>query len=103
MSGGSVKVAAKLPLLVVALASCSSPLPKSTESVTVAPSGQPLPVTVTLPPAVAVAGVNWIVGAPPLGSKVAEGVTAVVGGAGAGVGVADGGAGGVAGGGGGPP
>src|SRR5438132_10009715 len=71
MSRGSVMVPAKLPSPVVALASCSSPLPKSTESVTVAPSGQPLAVTVTLPPAVAVAGVNCIAGAPPLGCTAA--------------------------------
>src|SRR5919206_1267403 len=92
MSGGSVMVAVKLPLLVVALASCSSPLPKSTESVTRAPSGQPLPVTVTLLPAVAVAGVTWIAGAPPLGSNAAVGVMTamVVGVAVAGVGVSDG-------------
>ena len=91
-------VVAKLPLLGVALASCSSPWPKSTESVTRAPSGQLLPVTVTLPPAVAVTGVNWIAGAPPLGSNVVVGVTAamVVGVVVAGVGVSDGAAVGVA-------
>src|SRR5437763_14818368 len=88
MSRGSVMGPPKRPLPVTALASCSSPSPKSTERVTLAPSGQPLPLTVTSPPAAATGGVNCIAGAPPLGSSVAVGVTAVVG-----VGVVAGGAG----------